>query len=200
MTTDPYRGARQSAAADRALVRSMIEEYFRERTGVQGGGPYGLATFDQTGRATWAGYVGCFVWLDSSKSAADDTDTVLDTFGSEDYDTNDFFTAGTSTARFVMPFTAYYDVQAHVMFNANATGRRQAIINHRSAAGSNLGGITSDQRMAVTSASQGTPLDVILQGYYFEVGEQVEVIVRQTSGGSLNVNTASYVSIALRGA
>jgi hypothetical protein len=178
----------------------LVAEQARTKTGVIAGGPYGLASFDGTGRATWAGYIGCFVWLDSSKSTANDTDETLDTFGSEDYDTSNFFTAGTSTARFVMPLAGYYDVHAHVVFTSNATGRRQAIINHRSAAGSNLGGLTSDQRMAITSASQGTPLDVILQGYYFEAGEQIEVIVRQTSGGSLNVNTASFVSIALRGA
>ena len=126
---------------------------------------------------------GASAYRTATQSIADATDTAVqfDTGNAtEAWDTDAFHSLASSAAQFAVPFTGYYHVDAGVGWAANATGARDLWIE------ANADGVKRGQVRAInlnaTQFYQTTGCDV-----YLFAGGYVRLMVRQSSGGALNV-------------
>lgn len=106
------------------------------------------------------------------------TDTAL-TFNSERWDNGSLHSTSATTGRLTAPITGLYGFGAAVRFAANATGDRTVYFRIN---GSTIVGV-DDRRAPATRACSF----VISGEYQLTAGDYVEVVVRQDSGGNLNV-------------
>jgi hypothetical protein len=120
----------------------------------------------------------------ADQSLANDTDVAL-ALNAEYYDTDGIHSTSVNTSRLTCQTAGKYLIWASVSFATNATGRRQVMVRK---GGSVPLGITS--LMAVTEVSRSTNLCVHAVAD-LAVGEYVELVARQTSGGSLAVTYAA---------
>lgn len=112
------------------------------------------------------------------------------TFDSERYDTNAYHDTSSNTGRLTIPTgkAGKHSVGATVEWAANVTGYRQI--------GLRVNGTTFiaiQRSMAVTVASEESR-QTIETDYDFAVGDYVEVIASQSSGGSLNITASGNYS------
>ena len=133
----------------------------------------------------WAAVVGGYtegakVYHNANQSIPDDTLTTL-AFNSESYDTDTIHDNVTNNSRLTCKTAGKYAVSAMVNFAQNATGARCCFI--RLNGGNRVAGFVLD---ATATAGYGTafPCGVICN---LSVNDFLEVQVKQTSGGNLDI-------------
>lgn len=131
--------------------------------------------------------IGARVYNSANISIANATATLL-TYDTERYDTDTIHSTSVNTGRLTCFTAGKYAIFAVVQWAANVTGRRslQIRINGTTT-------IVNDSRMAVTDAGAGT-VQAVATVYELAVGDYVESIVVQASGGALNVLAVGNVS------
>ena len=129
----------------------------------------------------------CRVYKSTATSIATATATAL-TFNSERYDVGGCHSTSSNTGRLTVPSgeAGKYLAGFHGSWDVNGTGYRQAYIRLN---GTTIIGV--DTKMAVTGA--GTEHSVVTE-YALVAGDYLEVVVTQTSGGALNMESASAYS------
>lgn len=111
--------------------------------------------------------------------------TVL-AFNNERYRVGGMHDTATNNSRFTLPSAGVYHVTFVGEFAVNATGVRQAALR--------LNGTTYIDAMSTNgNASIGTQVKLSTD-YKFAGGDYVEVLVRQDSGGALNLSVAGNYS------
>lgn len=121
-------------------------------------------------------------------SLTNDVGTVV-SLDSERYDNDTMHSTVTNNSRITFNTAGIYIVVFNCAFAGNTTGDRQALIR---ANGSDfLGG---SEKIALSSASYEMGMSVAVQEF-FEVGDYVEAVVKQDSGGSLNLLATRYSPI-----
>lgn len=129
------------------------------------------------------------VLTNTDVSISDSTWTAV-TWDLNNSDTSDMHDTATNNSRVTVTRSGWYEVTPVVTFVANATGEREARI---AVDGSNIG---RTNVYGVTDASIPTTMYPKWLGY-LNAGQYVEVEVRQTSGGALDVD-ASHSSMLLK--
>lgn len=149
------------------------------------------ATFISTVPAYMAGAAG------GSQTLVTSTETVIQFAASTDRDSG---WSGGATARYVAATPAYYDCSAHLDFASNSTGWRHGYFQVTTGA-SNPGGAGNVSAFGGVSANADTSTDTHLQfsqqSPYLYIGDYVQVIGYQTSGGNLAIGSASQLFITL---
>jgi hypothetical protein len=178
----------------------LVAEQARTKTGVIAGGPYGLASFDGTGRATWAGTIGALIGGSTTSAANDTTQTVTwADSNSWGYNLGGVWNSTTPT-RLYAPITGYYAIFVYATFDANATGYRRALVRRLDNTGSAFGTIITATQANNGSGSQATSVSVSIPAFQLDAGESIDCQVRQTSGGALALNASSWFGLSLVGA
>lgn len=111
------------------------------------------------------------------------------TFNSERFDADTMHSTSVNTGRITFTTAGTYDVGCAVGFAGHATGRRTVRLRVN---GTTV--IAVDERPAVSSGIPDNTAIVLSTMYAFSAGDYVEVVVQQTSGGALNVFSASAYS------
>lgn len=129
---------------------------------------------------------GARVYNDAAISIPTSTVTTL-TFNQERYDTGALHSTSVNTSRLTAPRAGKYMVTANVEFAANATGYRQMYVvqNAVNIIASDLNPVSNAS--VVTHLCVSTLIDLAAADY-------MEVVVAQTSGGALNVNSVARFS------
>lgn len=140
--------------------------------------------FDVGSGATTPAFVGCSVYLSASQAIANSTNQAI-TFDSEEYDTNAFHSTVTNTSRLTIPasYGGYYRISCLVGFASNATGVRNAKIYKN---GTSIFNFSQPITATGNPQSAGGTATVNLA-----VGDYIELIALQTSGGNLDAVNAS---------
>lgn len=142
---------------------------------------------------------GALAYRTANQSINNNTDTAIlfdSGNASERWDTDAFHDLSSTTAAFYAPFDGYYDVKAGAAFAGNATGVRDLWIE------ANADGVqralVRESGPIVASASVLTTSTTV----YLFAGEYVRALVRQSSGGALNLigsGQATFLDISLTG-
>jgi hypothetical protein len=125
-------------------------------------------------------FVGCTVYDSTTQSIANNTSTIV-TFDSENFDTDGFHSTSTNTGRITIPtgLAGKYLVTFSFLWAQNGTGIRTANIFKN---GANVYGVGEQSGNA--SVFAGPNGAVIID---CAVGDYLELVVFQSSGGALNV-------------
>jgi hypothetical protein len=118
------------------------------------------------------------VYRSSNKSITSSSDTPID-FNTEQYDTDSFWTSGSST-RITIPSDGYYHIDSTVAWEQNNTGYRRHWL--RLDGGSTV--IAEHQTIPAASSDSGS---YISTDYYFTAGQYIEVYVWHNKGTASNV-------------
>ena len=131
-----------------------------------------------------ASFVGCSLYMSADQSIANSTNQAI-TFDSENFDTNAFHSTSSNTSRITIPanYGGYYRVTGYVGFASNATGVRSAKIYKNAASV-----IHFSQPITATGNPQSAGGTATLN---LAVGDYIELIALQSSGGALNATAAS---------
>jgi hypothetical protein len=124
---------------------------------------------------------GAMVYRNSTQSIPDGQMEVI-SFSTELWDTDAIFDAGSPT-RLTCKTAGKYSISAHVAFASNTTGNRQVFIRKN---GTDY--LAGDIRQAVQTGGTRTVFAIETKEV-LNVNDYVELIVFQTTGGSLNVDT-----------
>lgn len=141
-------------------------------------------------RAVWDTYYrkahsGARVYNSADLAVANTTVTTL-TFNSERYDDADYHSTSSNTSRLTIPQPGRYRVGGNIRWASNATGFRVVYLFLNASTY-----IAIESRAAVS----GGPTDInINTEWEFAAGDYVELQGYQSSGGSLNVTSASAYS------
>ena len=120
----------------------------------------------------------------ANQSISDDTDTVL-AFNTERQKTDTAFHDNTTNnSRIVIQETGWHFISACVEWASGGTGYRRASVR--------LNGTTILWRNHV--AANNTTTNALAFKRYLTAGDYLEVVVRQTNGGALNVQSSSSYS------
>lgn len=119
------------------------------------------------------------------------TDTVL-TWDTETYDTNAYHSTVTDTHKMTAPFTGYYRIGAKISWAQNGTGYRG--VAYRVNSGSTI------YQTTVAPPSDNACVTSFAADIFLNAGDYWDVVVKQSSGGALNVDTASVASMSFIGA
>lgn len=126
----------------------------------------------------------CRVYNDTIQSIPNNALTVL-SFNGELYDNDTMHDNATNNSRITIKTAGKYRLSAIVEFASNATGIRQILLRVNGTI--YIGAVTTD---AFTTTQQMN----VHADYQLAVGDYVEVIVYQNSGGALNVSNSSSTS------
>ena len=189
---DRFVGGRQSGSDFRVGIRSRIESgtlaqrpaagvadrvYFATDTG----------TLYRDSGSAWSAItapadVSVRVYNDAIQSIPDATDTAL-AFNQERFDTSALHDVSTNSSRLTAPNAGKYVISGNVRFAGNATGFRQVYIR--------LNGGVSIAFIRHLPVAAGTDTVLALSTLYeLAVNDYVELVVNQSSGGALNVNSS----------
>lgn len=128
----------------------------------------------------------CRVYNSANISTLNTTNTTL-TFDSERFDTDNIHNLAFNTSRLTCRTPGIYSIKGQVRFTANATGRRELLIF--------LNGTITLAAIDVVAGVTGTDwLDQVSTLYALGIGDYVELVAWQSSGGNLNVVAASNYS------
>jgi hypothetical protein len=126
----------------------------------------------------------CRVYNDANISVNNASATAL-TFNSERWDNNGMHDTSINTGRLTCREKGIYSIKGCVEFASDATGNRKIFIRlngGNSVATSNIGAINGDTSVLCVDAD-----------YELDIGDYVELVVVQSSGGALNVlSTSNY--------
>jgi hypothetical protein len=114
----------------------------------------------------------------STQSINDDTETPV-AFDKEKYDTDDIHDVTTNNSRLTCKTAGIYAIDAGVQFAQNATGLREV--------GIKLNNTDFIKYIRVDANSAGSHYISLSAQYALEVNDYIEVVVKQTSGGVLNI-------------
>lgn len=109
------------------------------------------------------------------------------TFNSERWDVGSMHSTSVNTGRLTAPVTGVYSMGAHINFAAHATGIRYLALRVN-------GGTTIAVELDNAAAGGSDTIMSISGMYRLAVGDYVEAVVFQNSGGNLNVQVASNYS------
>lgn len=123
----------------------------------------------------------CRVHNSANISVPNATDTIL-TFNTESFDTASMHSTSVNTGRITCTAAGIYVVTAVAQFAANATGARSMglIVN-------GLAGTFYNFAQAPVNSAAGATRLVVTDIIKLAVGDHVQVVAYQTSGGALNV-------------
>lgn len=108
-------------------------------------------------------------------------------FNTEHFDTDSIHDIVTNNNRLTCRTAGTYAIYGCAEFAANATGYRQLSVR--------VGGTNYVATVTIPSAGAGPPSVVAIATHWnLAVGEYVELMALQTSGGALNVNATSNYS------
>lgn len=113
-------------------------------------------------------------------SIANNTATAL-TFDTERWDSENIHSTVTNTSRLTCVTAGLYEIKMQALWDVNATGVREGYIRLN---GTTL--LALEDKNATSVAAIGTGQLVTTQ-YRLIVGDYVEAVVAQTSGGALNI-------------
>ena len=131
-------------------------------------------------------FSGARVYRTTNKSILDSTITAID-FDAERYDTDNYHSTVSNTTRFTAPKTGKYHIGGAIVWDANATGRRQLSIRLN---GSATLGI---QQVAAVS-SIFPPAQVIGVDYQLNAGQYIELRVYQDSTITIDILSTAALS------
>jgi hypothetical protein len=124
--------------------------------------------------------IGARVYNNANLSIANTTDTAL-TFNSERFDTDSIHSTSSNTSRLTCQTPGVYLIHADVSFAINASGLRFVYLR--------LNGTTIIAESSMMPISTGARSHMVVTTLYeLDAGDYVEVLVYQTSGGSLTVD------------
>lgn len=132
--------------------------------------------------------IGCRIKRTTAQTIANDTVTAVAFDATDEYDTDTMHDTVTNNNRITFNTAGKYIVGTSIRWTANATGYRSVLIRING-----VTGIVQSRLMAVTDASVATDQNVELI-YNFAANDYIEVMVRQLSGGNLDVAAANDVS------
>lgn len=107
-------------------------------------------------------------------------------FNSEKYDTSNIHNDSTNNTRLTVPETGIYLMIGSVGYAGNATGRRELSIR--------VSGITTISDVAIVNLNTTSPLLSVSAMYSLVLGDYVELMTFQDSGGALLINTLNDYS------
>lgn len=123
--------------------------------------------------------VGCKVYQSASQSIPNNTSTYLQ-FNSEYWDTESIHNNVTNNTRLTCRTAGKYLVVGQCVFEANAAGVRQVVVQQ------NRGDIPAGNSI-LPSAGGGTPTIVVVSTIFnLAIGDYVEMLTYQNSGGALD--------------
>jgi hypothetical protein len=132
------------------------------------------------------GVIAARVYNSANISTANGANTAL-TFNSERFDTDSIHSTSSNTGRLTATIAGKYLITALVRWAANVTGRRTVFLR--------LNGSTDIAHTAADAATGGiNTVQEVSCLYDMAVGDYVEAVVNQNSGGALNVDAASNYS------
>ena len=136
------------------------------------------------GAAPAAAFVGCALRLGAVVSIANNTATVID-WGNEVFDTNNFHSTSTNTSRITIPngYAGKYYLFGAMKFASNATGQREIYMDRYNSSGVNQESYEGTRIAALNGDSTIVNMSRIVS---LNEGDYLVMLVRQTSGGSLN--------------
>lgn len=114
----------------------------------------------------------------ATQSIANNAEVAI-AFTSEAYDTDGMHDNSTNNTRVVCKTAGIYSIVGGVQFDSNSTGLREVAIK--------LNGATYLQYVRVDANAGGTHYININTQHQLAVNDYVELVVKQTSGGALNV-------------
>lgn len=117
---------------------------------------------------------------------SNNTATAL-TFGAERWDTDSMHSTTTNTGRITINTAGLYNVYACVEFEPNNSGYRSAWFRVN---GSSIIGAGT---VSAAASSAGTNV-VVATTWRFTAGDYIELLVQQTSGGSIDVQAVANYS------
>jgi len=126
-------------------------------------------------QSTW--HVGVKVYNNANTAVDHNTWTTL-TFNSEGYDTDSMHSTGTNTSRLTCQSAGYYSISCGVDWAANAAGDRGLLIK--------LGGSDNLSIMKAPASTSGESANHLEVKSYLAVGNYVELLAYQSSGGALD--------------
>lgn len=130
--------------------------------------------------------LGAHVYYDAAQSIVDSTVTVL-TFNSERFDTDDCHSNSVNPTRLTCRTSGIYAISGHVRFASNATGTRRLLLR--------LNGATFIAEQGVPALSGSiTGISVAVAAYPLSANDYIELVVLQTSGGNLDVQSVGNVT------
>ena len=119
----------------------------------------------------------------------------LQSWDSEDYDTDALHSTVTNTSRLVAVAAGTYQLTGAVTFSANATGIR-AVVFRKNAAGSNSGGsLIAESNTGLASSTQPTTA-LVVKEVQLALNDYVEMFVYQNSGAGLATVANNYLTWA----
>jgi hypothetical protein len=153
-----------------------------EATGLKWAAPAGGVTF-----------AGASVYKSAAQSIANDTLTTV-TWNSEDFDTNDFHSTSTNTGRFTIPVAGKYLINAMIGWDTTANTNTKTVTMRKNGAD-----LFKSNGLGSNKDYQSQSLQYIASA---AVNDYFEILVYQTSGGSLNIlqNANSTYQISYLGA
>lgn len=132
--------------------------------------------------------LGCVVYRDSVQSINNNSFTTL-TPNTEQHDIGDCWASG-NAERFVAPENGYYSMSAHIQWAAGGTtGFREMLIQHRDSTPTFQHNIAWQRQEPV--ANEALEMSLSANRVYMAAGTYLIVVVRQNSGGALNVAAAT---------
>lgn len=131
--------------------------------------------------------IACRMKRDNTQSINDSTDTFVD-FESVGYDDRSF--ADLANNFITIPETGRYLINFFVRWEANATGYRSGIIQRSTSGGAYTNFAPIDHRTAVTGQIS---LNAGYDERWLAEGDTLKLLVKQNSGGALNVINAALL-------
>jgi hypothetical protein len=130
---------------------------------------------------------GVMVTRVTNQSAATGTDTAISWTAAEAEHVNrfgDWWNLGTNPTRITVPYHGWYSITASLLWASNATGDR---FLHLKKNGSTW--LANSSNAAIATAITQTQMAIAATAY-LSAGDYVEIIGMQTSGGSINIESA----------
>lgn len=112
------------------------------------------------------------------------------TFNTEDWDTDTLHSTSTNTGRMTATTAGVYHFQGAIRFGANATGSRGAALR-KNGTGS---GLPTDSNPLIQAAATGPTIVPVTNDIRLSVGDWVELIGYQSSGGALSTENSEGAS------
>lgn len=125
----------------------------------------------------------CRVFNTSAISIVTATNTAL-TFDSETYDTDGMHSTSANTGRLTCVHAGNYHIWGNVEFASNATGVREVFIRRN---GADVLAV-----LLVPACNGAVTVLAVATDFLLSVGDYVELLVFQNSGGNLNVDAANF--------
>ena len=135
-----------------------------------------------------AAFAGCSVSNSTNTSLSNNTNTAMP-FNTEQFDTDSFHDTATNNTRVTIPAgkAGYYQINAYVNFNANATGTREVYLYKNASSFTSSVYAVFDPSVEAQTANVSAVVSAIVGDYFTLIGYQ-------SSGGALLCNATLSMS------